>query len=94
VAPLLAPQLLNLVYRLIGARAHDFPFIFFLGSIRLWSQILSLLLVPSHVDTINTIIVVLDPFFLLDTHRYELFECSLVIHGVVIHMKGFKFLQE
>jgi hypothetical protein len=54
--------------------------------------ILSLFVVLGHVDTINTTIIVLDPIFLLDTHRYELFECSLVIHGVVVHLKGFEFL--
>jgi hypothetical protein len=73
VAPLLAPHILILVHRWIGAHAHDFSFVFFLGSIRLWSEVLSLLVVFSHVNAINTTIVALDPFFLLDTHSYELF---------------------
>jgi hypothetical protein len=72
VALLLAPHALILVHRLIGARSHDFPFIFFIGSIRLWGEILSLLVVLGHVDAINTTIVALDPIFLLDTHSYEL----------------------
>jgi hypothetical protein len=93
VTPLLTPLALILVHRLVGAYAHDFPFILFLGSKRPWGKILSLLVVLSHVDTITTI-VALDPFFLLDTHSYELFECPLVIHGVVIHLEGFDFLQE
>jgi hypothetical protein len=75
VVSLLAPHALILVHRLIGARAHIFPFILFLGPF-------------------NTTIVVFDPFFLLDTYSYELFECPLVIHGVVIHLEGFKFLRE
>jgi hypothetical protein len=91
VAPLLAPLALVLVHRLVGARAHDFPFILFLGSKRPWGKILSLLVMLSHVDTIITI-VALDPFFILGTHSYELFECPLVIHGVVIHLKSFEFL--
>jgi hypothetical protein len=57
VAPLFAPHALILVHRLIGARANGFPFIFFLGSVRLWGEILSLLVVLSHVDSINTTIV-------------------------------------
>jgi hypothetical protein len=32
-----------------------------------------LLVVLSHIDAINTTIIALDPFFLLDTHDYELF---------------------
>jgi hypothetical protein len=92
VAPLLAPHVLILVHRLIGARAHGFFFVFFLGSIRLWREILSLLVVLNHVDTINTTIIALDPFFLLDAHSYEVFECPLAIHGVVVHLKGFEFL--
>jgi hypothetical protein len=67
VAPPLAPLALILVHRLIGARAHSFSFVFFLGGI------LPLLVVLSHVDAINTTIITLDPFFLLDTHGYELF---------------------
>jgi hypothetical protein len=31
VAPLLAPLALILIYRMVGARAHSFPFVFFLG---------------------------------------------------------------
>jgi hypothetical protein len=85
VAPLLTLLALILVHRLVGARARGFPFIFFLGS-----KILSLLMVLSHVDTINTTIIALDPFFLLDTNSYELFKCPLVIHGVVIHLEGFE----
>jgi hypothetical protein len=46
--------------------------------------ILPLLVVLSHVD----------PLFLLDTHGYELLECPLVIHGVVVHLKSFEFLRE
>jgi hypothetical protein len=57
-------------------------------------EILSLLVVLSHVDAINTTIVALDPIFLLDTHSYKLFMYPIVIHGVVIHLKGFKFLRE
>jgi hypothetical protein len=68
VAPPLAPLTLILVHRLVGARAHSFSFIFFLEG-----EILSLLVVLSHVDAINITIVVLDPFFLLDTHGYKLF---------------------
>jgi hypothetical protein len=94
MAPLLAPHALIRVHRLIGAYAHGFPFIFFLGSIRLWTEILSLLVVLSHVDAINTTIVALDPIFLLDTHSYKLFMYPIVIHGVVIHLKGFEFLWE
>jgi hypothetical protein len=89
VAPLLAPLALILVNRVVGAHAHSFPFFFFLGS-----KILPLLMVLSHVDAISTTIVVLDPFFLLGTHSYKLFECPLVIHGVVIHLKSFELLQE
>jgi hypothetical protein len=66
VVPSLAPLALILIHRLVGARAHDFSFIFLLGGI------LPLLLVLSHVDTINTTIVALNPFFLLNTHSYEL----------------------
>jgi hypothetical protein len=66
-----------------------FPLSSFLGGGNL-----PLLVVLSHVDAINTTIVALDPFFLLDTHSYELFECLFVIHGVVVHLEGFKFLQE
>jgi hypothetical protein len=89
VAPPLAPLALILVHRLVGARAHNFSFIFLLGG-----GILPLLVVLSHVDAINTTIVALDHFFLLDTHSYELFECPFVIHGVVVHLEGFKFLRE
>jgi hypothetical protein len=89
VALSLAPLALILVHRLVRARAHDFSFIFLLGG-----KILPLLVVLSHVDAINTTIVTLDPFFLLDTHRYELFECPFVIHGVVIHLEGLEFLRE
>jgi hypothetical protein len=89
VAPPLAPLTLILVHRLVGARAHSFSFIFFLGR-----GDLPLLVVLNHVDTINTIIVALDPFLLLDTHGYELFECPLVIHGVVVHLECFEFLRE
>jgi hypothetical protein len=64
----LAPLALILVHRLIVARAHNFSFVFFLEG-----EILPLLVVLSHVDAINTTIVALDPFFLLDTHGYELF---------------------
>jgi hypothetical protein len=71
VTPLLAPHALILVHRLIGACAHNFPFNFFLGSIRLWGKF-SLLVVLGHIDVINTTIVALDPIFLLDTHSYEL----------------------
>jgi hypothetical protein len=92
VAPLLAPLALILVHMVVGARAHGFPFVFFLGSIRLWSKILPLLVVLSHVDAINTTIVAIDPLLLLDTHSYELLECPLVIHGVVVYLKGFEFL--
>jgi hypothetical protein len=49
--------------------------------------------VLSHVDAINITIIALDPFFLLNTHSYELFECQLVIHGVVVHLEDFEFLQ-
>jgi hypothetical protein len=94
VAPLLAPLALILVHRLVRARAHGFLFIFFLGNIKLWSKIIYLLVVLSHVDAINTTIVALDHFFLLDTHSYELYECPLIIHGDVIHFKGFEFLHE
>jgi hypothetical protein len=89
VAPLLAPFVLILVHMMVEAYAHGFPFVFFLGS-----KILPLLVLCSHVDTINTTIIAIDPFFLLDTHSYELFECPLVIHGVVIHLEGFEFLRE
>jgi hypothetical protein len=94
VAPLLAPHALILIYRLIRALANDFFFVFFLGSIRLWREVLSLLVVLSHVDAIITTIVVLDRFFLLDTHSYELFECSLIILRVAVHLEGFEFLRE
>jgi hypothetical protein len=94
VTPLLAPHALILIHRLIGARAHDFSFIFFLARMSLWREVLSLLVVLSHVDAINTTIAAFDPFILLDTHSYELFECSLVIHRVVVHLEGFKFLRE
>jgi hypothetical protein len=94
VAPLLAPHALILVHMLIRARAHSFFFIFFLGSIRLWRKKNSLLVVLSHIDAINTTIVALDPFFLLDTHSYELVECLLIIHRVVVHLEGFEFLRE
>jgi hypothetical protein len=88
VTPLLAPLALILIHMLVGARAHMFPFVFFLGS-----KILPLLVLLSHVDAINTTIIVLDPLFLLDTHSYELLECSLIIHGVVVHLEGFEFLR-
>jgi hypothetical protein len=80
---------LILVHRLIRAHARGFSFVFFLGSIRLWREILSLLVVLSHVDAINITIIALDPFFLLGTHSYELLECPLIIHGVVVHLEGF-----
>jgi hypothetical protein len=35
VAPLFAPLASILVHRVVGARAHSFRFVFFLGSIRL-----------------------------------------------------------
>jgi hypothetical protein len=89
VALPLAPLALILVHRLVGARAHSFSFVFFLGR-----GILPLLMMLSHVDAINITIVALDPFFLLDTHGYELFECPLVIHRVIVHLEGFEFLQE
>jgi hypothetical protein len=89
VAPLLAPLGLILVHRVIKTHAHSFPFVFFLRS-----KILPLLVVLSHVDAINTTIVALDPLFLLDTHSYELLECPLFIHGIVVHLEGLKFLQE
>jgi hypothetical protein len=92
VAPLLAPLALILVHGVVRAHARSFPFVFFLGSIRFWSKILPLLVVLSLVDAINTTIVALDPLFLLDTHSYELLECPLVIHGVVVHLKGFELL--
>jgi hypothetical protein len=62
VAPLLAPLALILIYRVVGARAHSFPFVFFFRR-----KILSLLVVLSHVDAINATIVALYPLFLLDT---------------------------
>jgi hypothetical protein len=83
---------LILVHWLVGVHAHDFLFVFFLESIRLWGEILYLLVVLSHVDTINNTIVVFDSFLLMDTHSYKLFKCLLVIHGVVIHLEGFEFL--
>jgi hypothetical protein len=89
MTPSLAPLALILVHWLVRARAHGFSFIFLLGG-----KILPLLVVLSHVDAINTIIVALDPFFLLDTHSYELFECPFIIHGVVIHLEGLEFLRE
>jgi hypothetical protein len=89
VTPLLTPLALILVRRLVGAHAHGFSFVFFLGG-----GIIPLLVVLSHVDAINTTIVMLDHLFLLDTHSYELLECPLIIHGVIIHFEGFKFLQE
>jgi hypothetical protein len=58
-----------------------------------WGKFFPLLVVLSHVDAINTTIVALDPFFLLDTHSYKLFECPFVIHGVVVHLKGFEFFR-
>jgi hypothetical protein len=70
---------------------HGFPLVFFLGSIRLRRKILLLLVVLSHIDTINTTIVALDPLLLMDTHSHELLDCSLLIHGVVVDLKGFKF---
>jgi hypothetical protein len=94
VTPLLLPLPLILVHRRVGARAHGFPFVFFLVSIRLWSKILPFLVVLSHVDAINTTIVALDPLLLLDTHSYKLLECPLLIHRVVVHLKCFKFLRE
>jgi hypothetical protein len=89
VTPSLAPLALILVHRLVGARAHGFSFIFLSGG-----KIIPLLVALSHVDAINTTIVALDPFFLLDTHSYELLECPFVIHGVIIHLEGLEFLQE
>jgi hypothetical protein len=89
VAPPLTPLALILVHRLVGSRAHNFSFIFFLGG-----KNLPILVVFSHVDAINTIIVALDPFFLLDTHSYELFECLFIIHGVVVHLEGLEFIRE
>jgi hypothetical protein len=47
----------------------DFPLSSFLGG----GGNLPLFVVLSHVDAINTTIVVLDPFFLLDTYGYEFF---------------------
>jgi hypothetical protein len=94
VAPLLALHALILVHRLVEAHAHDFSFVFFLGSIRLWREVLSLLVMLDYIDAINTTIVALDPIFFLDTHSYELFECPPVIHGVVVHLEGFEFLRE
>jgi hypothetical protein len=65
VALPLAPLALILAHRLVGACAHSFSFVFFLGG-----KILPLLVVLSHVDAINTTIIVFDPFFLLDIHGY------------------------
>jgi hypothetical protein len=89
VPPSLAPLALILVHQLVGARAHGFSFIFLTGG-----EILPLLLVLDQVDTISTTIVALDPFFLLNTHSYELFKCPFVIHGVIIHLECLEFLQE
>jgi hypothetical protein len=89
VTPLLAPLTLILIHRVVRSRVHDFPFVFFFGS-----KILSLLVVLGHIDAINTTIIALDPFFLLSTHGYEFFHYPLVIHGVVIHLKGFEFLRK
>jgi hypothetical protein len=54
VAPLLAPHALILVHMLIASHAHSFFFVFFLGSIRLWREVLSLLVVLSHLDCDRT----------------------------------------
>jgi hypothetical protein len=85
----LASLALIIVHKLVGTHAHNFSFVFFLEG-----EILPLLVVLSHVDAINTTIVTFDPFFLLDTHGYELLYCPLVIHGVVVHLEGFEFLRE
>jgi predicted membrane chloride channel (bestrophin family) len=89
VGPLLTPVALILINRVVRARAHGFPFFFFLGS-----KIPPLLVVFGHVDVISITIVALDPFFLLGIHSYKFFECPLVIHGVVIHLKSFEFFRE
>jgi hypothetical protein len=88
VAPLLAPLVLIIVHRVIGARAHDFPFVFFLRS-----KILPLLVMLSYVDAINTTTIVLDPLLFLDTHSNEFLMCLLLIHGVVVDLKGLKLLR-
>jgi hypothetical protein len=72
---------------------YHFPLVFFLGSIRLLHKLILLLVVLSHIHTITTTIVVLDPL-LLDTHSHELLECPLLIHEVLDDLKGFKFLWE
>jgi hypothetical protein len=81
-----APLALILVNGWLGAHAHSFPFVFFLGSTRFWSKILPFLVVFSRVDTINTIIVALDPLLLLDRHSHELLKCPLLIHEIVVHL--------
>jgi hypothetical protein len=70
VAPPFAPLALILINWGLRAHAHSFPLLFFLGNIRLRSKILLLLVVLSHVDTINTTIVAPDPLPLLDTHNH------------------------
>jgi hypothetical protein len=88
VALPLAPLALILVNWGLRAHAHGFPLVFYLGSIRFRSKILLLLV------AINTTVVTLDPLLLLDTHNRELLRCPLLIHGVVVHLGGLKFLQE
>jgi hypothetical protein len=74
VSLLIAPLALILVHMVIGACAHNFSFVFFLGS-----KILSLLVVISHVNAINTTTIVLDPLLFLDTHSDEFLKCPLLI---------------
>jgi hypothetical protein len=90
--PLFAPLSLIRINWGLRAHAHNFPLFFFLGSLRLQSKIL-FLVVLSHDDVINTIIIALD-LLLLDTHSQELLECPILIHGVVVDLKDFKFLWE
>jgi hypothetical protein len=50
--------------------------------------------VLSHIHTITTTIVALDPLLLLDIYSHELLECPFLIYGVVFDLKCFKFLWE
>jgi hypothetical protein len=64
---------------------------FKLGS-RLRHKIPLLVVVFEQVDTVNTSIVTLDPLQFLDTYSYEFLKCPLLIHRVIVDIKGLKLL--
>jgi hypothetical protein len=72
---------------------HALPLFFILGG-RLRHKVPLLIVVLGQVDTVNTTIVTLDPLLFLDTHNHEFFKCPLLIHGVIVDLKGLKPLRQ